>query len=103
VNGSTDRTVDVSVEALMTSSETGQVTHDAAEIYEAYFVPALFQEWAPGVVAAASIRPGQRVLDVACGTGVLARAAGTCVGPTGRVLGIDVNDGMLAVARRMAP
>jgi ubiquinone/menaquinone biosynthesis C-methylase UbiE len=44
----------------------------AATAYEEIFVPALFQQWAPLVVSAARIHPGTRVLDVACGTGVLA-------------------------------
>jgi ubiquinone/menaquinone biosynthesis C-methylase UbiE len=43
------------------------------------------------------------VLDVACGTGVVAREAARRVGPAGAVAGLDRNEGMLAVARRMAP
>ena len=87
----------------MTASERGQVVRSAAEVYEEFFLPALFQEWAPRVVARAEIRRGDHVLDVACGTGVLARAAARQVGPDGAVTGLDINDGMLAVARRMAP
>ena len=81
----------------------GQVTRSAAEIYEEFFVPALFQQWASIVADAAGIRAGQRVLDVACGTGVLAREAAARVAPGGSVVGLDRNDGMLAMARRMAP
>ena len=87
----------------MSTDERGQVTKSAAEVYEEFFVPALFQEWAPRVADAAGLRPGQRVLDVACGTGVLTRAAAERVGPAGAVAGLDVNDGMLAVARQRAP
>jgi SAM-dependent methyltransferase len=87
----------------MSTSERGQVTKSAAEVYEEFFVPALFQEWAARVADAASLRPGQRVLDVACGTGVLTRAAAERVGPAGTVAGLDLNDGMLSVARRTAP
>lgn len=76
---------------------------EAATAYQEFFVPALFQEWAPRVVAAAEIQPGHRVLDVACGTGVLAREAAACAGPTGSVVGVDPNPGMLAVAARLAP
>ena len=83
--------------------ERGQVTRSAAEVYEEFFVPALFREWAPRVAAAAAIRPGQKVLDVACGTGVLAREAASRVAPGGEVCGLDRNEGMLAVARREAP
>lgn len=75
----------------------------AGKAYEALFVPALFREWAPRVVAAAGIEPGQRVLDVACGTGVLARKAAERVGPTGSVAGVDPGPGMLAVATELAP
>jgi ubiquinone/menaquinone biosynthesis C-methylase UbiE len=87
----------------MNDSERGQVSKSAAEVYEEFFVPALFREWPPRVMAAAELRPGQRVLDVACGTGVLARAVASEVGPTGSVVGLDVNAGMLDIARRQAP
>lgn len=80
-----------------------QAQIEAATAYQALFVPALFQEWAPWVVAAANLQPGQRVLDVACGTGVLAGVAAICVGAGGAVAGLDVNPGMLAVAARLAP
>ncbi len=83
--------------------ERGQISASAAEIYEQFFVPALFQEWAPRVAAAAGIRPGYRVLDVACGTGVLAREAARRAAPGGEVAGLDRNPGMLAVAGRQAP
>lgn len=86
----------------MESAERGQVTDSAADVYEAFFVPALFAAWSGPVADAAGIRPGQRVLDVACGTGVLARAALERVGENGSVTGLDVNPGMLAVARARA-
>lgn len=81
----------------------GQVTRSAADVYEEFFVPALFQEWAAPVAEAAAVAPGQTVLDVACGTGVLAREALKRVRPGGSVVGLDRNEGMLAVARREAP
>jgi SAM-dependent methyltransferase len=74
-----------------------------AEIYEQCFVPALFQQWGPVIADAAAIGPGQRVLDVACGTGVLACAAAERVGPEGAVTGLDANPQMLEVARRKRP
>ena len=76
---------------------------DAAEAYEALLVPALFAPWAPRVAQAAQLGPGQRVLDVACGTGVLAREALARTAPGGAVAGLDPNAGMLAVARAIAP
>ncbi|WP_119458965.1 methyltransferase domain-containing protein [Rhodospirillaceae bacterium SYSU D60014] len=81
----------------------GQVTRSAAEIYDEFFVPALFQEWAPRVADAAQIWPGQTVLDVACGTGVLAREAARRAETDGSVTGLDRNEDMLVVARRVAP
>lgn len=74
-----------------------------AEVYEAEFVPALFRPFAGTVLDAAGVRRGQRVLDVACGTGVLARAAAQRVGTDGEVTGLDASADMLAVARRLDP
>ncbi|MDK3019227.1 class I SAM-dependent methyltransferase [Pseudodonghicola flavimaris] len=78
----------------------GQITADAARVYEAFFVPALFGQFAPWLVEAAGIRGGGRVLDVATGTGVVARAA---LKRGASVTAVDLNDGMLSVARELAP
>lgn len=83
------------------SVETFQVSVDQAEAYEAKFVPALFGEWAPHLVDATGVAPGQAVLDVACGTGVVAREVADRIGGRGRVVGLDLNEGMLAVAKRL--
>ncbi len=74
-----------------------------ARAYEALHVPAIFKQWCPRVLDAAGVEPGQRVLDVACGTGVLAREAAIRVGSERRVAGIDSGPGMLAVAAELAP
>jgi SAM-dependent methyltransferase len=71
----------------------------AAENYERHFVPAIGAPLAADLVELATLRPGERVVDVACGTGVVARLAAERVGAAGRVVGVDVNPGMLAVAR----
>jgi SAM-dependent methyltransferase len=87
----------------MTEPERWQVSTDAAEVYESCFVPAIFGAWAGPVTDAAGIRTGDRVLDVGCGTGVLAREAHGRVGQEGQVVGLDLNEGMLAVAARNEP
>src|SRR5215471_13936219 len=80
-----------------------QAQIDAGHAYQNLFVKALFAEWAPKMIEAARVRQGQRVLDLACGTGVLAREAALRVGAKGSVVGLDANSGMLAVAATIAP
>ncbi len=73
------------------------------EIYERFFVPAIGAPLATDLICLAALCPGERVLDVACGTGVVARLASQQVGASGTVTGLDVNPGMLAVARSVTP
>lgn len=70
-----------------------------AEVYDQQFVPALFQHWGSIMTETAKIKPGQHVLDVACGTGVLTCQAAEQVGNAGRIVGLDINNEMLDVAR----
>ena len=70
-----------------------------AENYERFFVPAIGAPLAADLIERAGLRPGEKVLDVACGTGVAARLAAERVGGTGTVAGVDIDPGMLAVAR----
>jgi ubiquinone/menaquinone biosynthesis C-methylase UbiE len=88
---------------MQSSTETFRISMAAAEIYESKFVPALFAEWAPHLADVAGVRSGQAVLDVACGTGIVARTVADRLGPGGRVVGLDLNPAMLAVARRVRP
>lgn len=81
---------------------TGQVGSDAATFYEELFVPALFAQWGPRMADALGPLPGERALDVACGTGVLARELANRLGGA-NVTGVDINEGMLGVARTRAP
>ena len=84
-------------------SRWGQVNESAAESYQRHLVPGMFAPWAPVLADLADLRPGEVVLDLACGTGVVARLAAERVGETGQVVGLDLNAGMLAVARALPP
>jgi ubiquinone/menaquinone biosynthesis C-methylase UbiE len=87
----------------MVQEQRWHLAGSAPEVYERYLVPAVFGRWAPILVDVAARRPGSRVLDVACGTGVVARHAKPKVGPTGTVTGLDLNPGMLTIARSLDP
>ncbi len=76
---------------------------DAAMAYEAVHVPALFRQWATRLLDEVQLQPGDRVLDLACGTGVLAREAAFRLGGAGGVVGVDPAPGMLAAAKRLGP
>lgn len=81
-------------------AEFFQIPIEAAEVYEATFVPAFFAQWAPILCDAAGIAAGHAVLDVACGTGIVARVAAERAGAA-QVTGVDLNAAMLTVARRV--
>ena len=83
------------------SSERFQLSLEMAELYESKFVPALFAEWAPHLLELAGVVPGLRVLDVACGTGIVARTAAERLNGHGTIVAVDINDAMLTVARRL--
>lgn len=97
-----DAGIAATLTGMDTTAETFQISAEAAEAYEAAFVPAFFDQWVPLLLDAAGVRPGRRVLDVACGTGVVARGAADRVGEH-TVTGLDANEAMLAVARRVRP
>ena len=73
------------------------------ELYESILVGPLFRPWVEDLLQRANLRPGGRVLDLACGTGIVARLAKARVGAAGRVAGLDAAAPMLEVARKMAP
>ena len=83
-----------------------EATHEelqAGREYEALFVPALFAPWTGHVLSGAAVKDGSNVLDIACGSGVLARAALEYLGASGRVVGLDPAPGMVAAAREVEP
>ncbi len=75
----------------------------AADAYEEYLVPFAFEPWARLVIDQAGLAPGQKVLDVGCGTGVAAKLAAVVVQAKGSVVGVDTDEAMLTVARRSTP
>lgn len=83
--------------------EVAEELIDAGRGYEALFVPALFDVWTKHLIEGAGVQEGSHVLDVACGTGVLARSALAKVGASGQVVGADPAPGMLVAAREIEP
>jgi ubiquinone/menaquinone biosynthesis C-methylase UbiE len=81
---------------------TFQLSGNAPEIYERIMVPLWFGRWAEALVEALSIQPGEKVLDVACGTGVTTRLVKNKVGADGQVDGLDNNASMLSHAKELA-
>ena len=74
-----------------------------AESYDAYIVPAIFVPFTNALVSEAGLRSGNRVLDVGCGTGIVSRVVAPIVGSSGRMVGLDIDPGMLSVARSLEP
>jgi ubiquinone/menaquinone biosynthesis C-methylase UbiE len=87
--------------AASNTSESFQIPLAAAERYETAFVPNFFAQWAPTLCQAGGVAPGRRVLDVACGTGIVARTAAELTGSGTGIVGIDLNEAMLSVARKI--
>jgi len=82
--------------------EQWQLGGASPELYERFLVPAVTLPWAKDLVQRVGLRRGDRVLDVACGSGAATRVAARRVGERGSVAGLDVNPGMLAVARSLS-
>ena len=87
----------------MPKTDKMNLTREAAIFYEQEFVPAIFDQWPPILLGTANTKMGDRVLDVGCGTGVLAREALQRVAPDGEVTGLDFSENMLSVARQACP
>lgn len=78
-----------------------QVAGNASDNYEGYLVPSIFGPWAIDLIRLAAPQVGDRVLDVACGTGIVARLSAKYVAPSGKVVGLDFNPRMVATARAL--
>jgi ubiquinone/menaquinone biosynthesis C-methylase UbiE len=81
---------------------TFQLAGTGPEIYEKVMVPLWFGRWAEALVDTVCLQASEKVLDVACGTGVTTRLAKEKVGPEGRVDGLDINASMLTKAKELA-
>ena len=84
---------------MTTPHYTPEVSNSLVRLHEQYLVPAIFAQWAARVAEIAEIDLGHHVLDVACGTGTLARAAQLETGLSGKITGLDSNEKMLESAR----
>jgi ubiquinone/menaquinone biosynthesis C-methylase UbiE len=89
------------MEREMKTNEQWHIAKEAAELYERVVARHILGPWAPSLVDAARLAAGERVLDLACGTGVVTRIAAQRVGPRGLVAGVDLNAGMIGVARSL--
>lgn len=69
-----------------------------AEVYEGHMVPALFLRWGEALVEQMAVAPGDRVLDIACGSGAVTRVLARAVAPGGSVVGVDLSPVMLGLA-----
>lgn len=87
----------------MNRPEQWHLSAEAAQLYESCVARYILGPWAPLLVDAAGIASGASVLDVACGTGVVTRVAAERAGRLGRVVGVDLNPGMIAVAQSIEP
>jgi SAM-dependent methyltransferase len=76
-------------------------TPNPAETYERYLGRAIADPWTRVLLEYAAPRPGERALDLACGTGSVARHVAPLVGADGKVVALDINPEMLAVGRAL--
>ncbi len=90
-------------EAPEVTAMSGNEALQAAQIYDSYLYPALYGAWTDTIANKAQLEPGDKVLDVACGTGALTRAVAERVGTQGSATGLDMDPAMLAVAAHEAP
>lgn len=79
------------------------LTPETAQGYEDLFVPAIFGQWPSKIITVAGLGEGDHLLEVGCGTGVLAREVVKLVGASGSVTGLDLSESMLSVAREISP
>ena len=86
----------------MTDHASTSTPYAFADRYDAVMVPVIFQPWARELIRRVTPRGGERVLDLACGTGAVAREVARCDPPPGSLTGVDYSAGMLRVAQDRA-
>lgn len=94
---------DVRMETIVPLPKYAMGQASFPEMYERWLVGPLFRPWAEVTLEEIALAPADRVLDIACGTGIVARVARERLGDAGHVVGIDVSPDMLCVARAVAP
>lgn len=80
-------------------AEQWQLARNSAEAYEKYLVPVIFAPGARELIQFSGLKPGDKILDLACGTGIVARIAHQCMDAQGSIKGLDINESMLEVAK----
>jgi ubiquinone/menaquinone biosynthesis C-methylase UbiE len=90
-------------DGAMAASSEWQKAREAAERYERILVSTIFDPFAAVLVEAAGLKRGEAVLDCGCGTGAVARRAAGIVSTPGRIVAVDINAGMIEVARSLPP
>lgn len=87
----------------MATAEQSVFTSSLPELYERFLVEPLFRPFAQELLDRTALTPNARLLDVACGTGIVARLAQKPLSERGLVVGVDASPAMLGVARSVAP
>jgi len=80
-----------------------QLTKEAALKYDNHSVPAMFAPLARATLEKIDLPPSAHVIDIACGTGALTREITSCLTGRGRIVGVDLNETMVTVARENQP
>ncbi|NQW22046.1 MAG: methyltransferase domain-containing protein [SAR202 cluster bacterium] len=87
----------------MTQQYWNQASGNVAQIYEEQNVPSMFRPLAELTLQHVVVNESDQVIDVACGTGILGRLVAKKLGKGGSMMGVDLNYGMIEVAKQHTP